>query len=139
MKNIYELTAHEIRAMYENKEITVPEVVEAFFGHIDEVDNEIKAYITLCKEEAMQKASEIQTKFDNGEKLGLLAGVPIAIKDNICTKDILTTCASKMLYNFKPPYDAFVIEKCAPSFGYFGDVATYEKLKKEAEEIYARA
>ena len=47
MKNIYELTAHEIRAMYENKEITVPEVVEAFFGHIDEVDNEVKAYITL--------------------------------------------------------------------------------------------
>ena len=111
MKNIYELTAHEIRAMYENKEITVPEVVEAFFGHIDEVDNKIKAYITICKEEAMQKASEIQTKFDNGEKLGLLAGIPIAIKDNICTKGIKTTCASKMLENFVAPYDATVIER----------------------------
>lgn len=110
MKNIYELTAREIRNMYENKEVTVPEVVVAYFKHIKEVDKEIAAYITLCEKDAIELANEIQAKFDNGEKLGALAGIPIAIKDNICTKDVKTTCASKMLENFVAPYDATVIE-----------------------------
>ena len=60
MKNLYELTAHEIREMYDKKEITVPEVVKAFLDRIKEVDNDIKAYITVCEEEAMKKAEEVQ-------------------------------------------------------------------------------
>ena len=111
MKNLYELTAHEIREMYEKKETTVPEVTKAFFDRIKEVDGDIKAYITVCEEEAMKKASEVQALFDKGEKLGALAGIPIGIKDNICTKGVKTTCASKMLENFVAPYNATVIEK----------------------------
>ena len=111
MKNICELTAHEIREMYDKKEITVPEVVKAFLDRIKEVDSDIKAYITVCEEEAMKKANEVQELFDKGEKLGALAGIPIGIKDNICTKGIKTTCASKMLENFVSPYDATVINK----------------------------
>ena len=111
MKNIYELTAHEIREMYDKKEVTVPEVVKAFLDRIKEIDNDIKAYITVCEEDAMKKAYEVQALFDNGEDLGPFAGIPIAIKDNICTKGIKTTCGSKMLENFIAPYNATVIEK----------------------------
>lgn len=71
----------------------------------------MEAYITLCEEEAVKSAKAVDEKVKNGEKLGKFAGVPIAIKDNICTDGIKTTCASKMLGDFIPPYDATVIEK----------------------------
>ena len=109
--DITRLTASQIREKYETKELTVSQVVKAYFEKIKADDEKIKAYITLCEEEAMQKAEAVQKKYDAGEKLGELAGVPIAIKDNMCTKGIRTTCASKMLENFIPPYDATVIKK----------------------------
>lgn len=111
MKSIYEMTAHEIRDAYKNKELKVIDVVKAFYEKIRLDDDKIKSFITLCEDEALKQAEEIQTKIDAGEELGALAGVPIAIKDNICTKGIKTTCASKILENFIPPYDATVITK----------------------------
>ena len=111
MKRICEMTVSEIKEAYQNKELTVPEVIKAFMEEIKAKDNAIKAYITVCEDEAMKKAEEIQEKMEKGEQLGILAGIPIAIKDNICTKGIKTTCASKMLENFIPPYDATVIRK----------------------------
>ncbi len=111
MKNVCEMTAHEICELYTNKEATVPEVVKAYFDKIKIDDENIKSYITLCEAEAMKKAEEVQAKFESGAKMGPLAGVPIAIKDNICTKGIKTTCASKMLENFVSPYDATVTKK----------------------------
>lgn len=111
MKDICELTAHEIREMYKNKTLKVVDVVKAFLEKISTDDDKIKSYITLCEEEALKKAEEIQKKYDDGEKMGPLSGIPIAIKDNICTKGIKTTCASKMLENFIPPYDATVVKK----------------------------
>jgi len=106
-----ELTAHELAAKLRNKEITVPEIINSVYKRIEEKDNEIQAYISIQKEEAIKEACEIQKRFDNNEDLPLLAGIPIAIKDNICTKGVKTTCASKMLENFIPPYDATVIKK----------------------------
>ena len=111
MMDLTLLTAHELSKMYKNKEVTVPEVVKAYLEKIKAVDSDIKAYITVCEESALKRAEEIQVKFDAGEKLGPLAGIPIAIKDNICTKGIKTTCASKMLENFISPYNATVINK----------------------------
>ena len=110
MKNICELTAHEIREAYANKELKVVDVVKAFYEKIKVDDEKIKGYITLCEEDAIKNAEAIQAKFDAGEEMGPLAGVPIAIKDNMCTRGIKTTCASKMLENFIPPYDATVIK-----------------------------
>ena len=111
MKNICEYTAHEIHEKYINKELKVIDVVKAFFDKIKTDDEKIKAYITLCEEEALKEAKEIQVRIDNGEEIGPLAGIPIAIKDNMCTKGVKTTCASKMLENFIPPYDATVITR----------------------------
>ena len=110
MKNICELTAHEIREAYDNKELKVVDVVKAFYEKIKIDDEKIKGYITLCEEDAIKNAEAIQAKFDAGEEMGPLAGVPIAIKDNMCTRGLKTTCASKMLENFIPPYDATVIK-----------------------------
>ena len=78
---------------------------------IKKEDEKIKAYITVCKEEALKKADEVQAMFDAEKEMGALAGIPIAIKDNICTIGVRTTCASKMLENFIPPYDASVMKK----------------------------
>lgn len=78
---------------------------------IDNKDNNVNAFISINREEALAKADEIQKKIDNGELNSPLAGVPIAIKDNICTKGLKTCCASKILGDFRPPYNATVIEK----------------------------
>ncbi len=111
MKTICEMTAHEIREAYDQKKLTVTEVTRAFLDNIKSKDGDIKAYITVCEDEAMKQATELQKMFDEGKQLGPLAGIPIAIKDNICTKGIKTTCASRMLENFVPPYDATVMNK----------------------------
>ena len=110
-KELTKLSALEIGKMIKAKEITVKEVVEAQFDMIEARDSKFQCYITLNKEKALQKAEEIQKAIDQGEyQDSPLAGVPIAIKDNICTKGIATTCASKMLESFVPPYNATVID-----------------------------
>ena len=109
--DICKLTVHELRQMLEERKITSEELTKQYFDRIKNIDDKINSYITICEEESINKAKEIDEKYNKREKLGQLAGIPIAIKDNICTKDIKTTCASKMLENFVPPYDATVIEK----------------------------
>lgn len=108
---LYECSAHELAQKYRNKEITVPEVVNSIYKRIEEKESNIKAYLSLDKENALRQAEEIQKEFDEGKELPILAGIPVAVKDNICTNGIKTTCASKMLENFIPPYDATVIKK----------------------------
>ena len=104
-------TAHELRDMLRNKEVTSEKLVEAHYERIESIDKKIKAYITLDKENALIKAREIDKKIAAGETLPDLAGIPMGIKDNICTKGIRTTCASHMLENFIPPYNATVMDR----------------------------
>jgi aspartyl-tRNA(Asn)/glutamyl-tRNA(Gln) amidotransferase subunit A len=111
MKELYELTASEIREKYDKKEVTVVEVVKSFLNRIKEEDEKIKAFITVCEDSALAMAEKVQVLFDKGEKLGPLAGIPIAIKDNMCIKGVKTTCGSKILENFISPYNATVINK----------------------------
>ncbi|MEW6607492.1 MAG: Asp-tRNA(Asn)/Glu-tRNA(Gln) amidotransferase subunit GatA [bacterium] len=111
MSELAFLTAHEIHNLLKSKEITSVEVTESVIGRIEALDSKINAYITTCFDEAIEQAKEIDKKIAKGEEIHLLAGIPVAIKDNICTKGIKTTCASKILHNFIPPYDAFVIQR----------------------------
>lgn len=78
---------------------------------IEEVDDSVKAYVTLTKEKALQQADKVDKSLASGETLGPLAGIPMGFKDNICTKGIKTTCSSKILENFVPPYNATVVER----------------------------
>ena len=108
---ITELTVHELQEKLQKKEITLPEITKAYAKRIEEKEKEVQAFLTILAEDAEKQSTEIQQKVDKGEKIGSLAGIPIGIKDNICTKGIKTTCASKMLENFISPYDATVMEK----------------------------
>lgn len=108
---LYELTAHELRKMLDSKEISSVELTNVIFDRIEEVDGDIGAYLYLNKEAALAKAALVDEKIANGEKLSPLAGIPIAIKDNISTAGIPTTCASKMLENYTPVFNATVIDK----------------------------
>ena len=108
---LYSKTLSEIAKDIKNKKITIKEVLDSVYKRIEEVEPKVGAYITLTKNEAYKRSDELQEKLDKGEDIGLLGGVPIAIKDNICTKNVKTTCASKMLENFEPIYNATVIEK----------------------------
>lgn len=110
MMEIYELSVSEIIKKLKARELTTTEVVNAYFNRIEEVEPKVDAFLTLTKEDALKRAEELQKKLDNNEKLGTLFGVPIAIKDAICTNGVRTTSGSKMLENFVPPYDATVIE-----------------------------
>ena len=109
--DLYTLTAHEIRDMIKEKKISSKEATQSALDRINQVEDKVESYVTVLPEEAIAQAEAIDAKIANGEDVGALAGVPMALKDNMCTKDILTTCSSKMLYNFKPPYDATVAEK----------------------------
>ena len=109
--NILDMTATELSKTIKNKEVTVREALDAYFEKIDKYDEKYHCYNTLCKDEAYKRADEVQEGVDNGTIDSPLAGVPIGIKDNICTKGIKTTCSSKILNNFIPPYNATVIER----------------------------
>ncbi len=110
--DITQLSALELGKKIKDKEITVTEAVNAQLEKIRAKDESYNCYITLLEEEALARAARVQQQLDAGEfGDSPLAGVPVAIKDNICIKGVKTTCASRILYNFKPPYHATVIEK----------------------------
>lgn len=109
--DLYKSTAHELHDKLVNKEISSVELTNALYERIDAVEDQVKAYVTLDKENALAQAAKVDAMIAAGEKIAPLAGIPGAIKDNICTKGLLTTCSSKMLSNVVPIYDAHVITK----------------------------
>ncbi len=109
--SVNQLPAYELLAKISKGEVTSTQVVESLFEQIEENDRQINAYLLLLKSEALEKARQVDEKVARGEKVGKLAGIPVAVKDNICTKGIRTTCGSKILENFVPPYDATVIQR----------------------------
>ena len=102
--NILDYTAVELSAAIKKGEVTVVEATEAVLAQIEQKEAELNCYVTLDKEGALAQANDIQKKIDAGELTGPLAGVPVAIKDNMCTEGMLTTCSSKILGNFIPTY-----------------------------------
>lgn len=101
----------EMVSRIKSGELTSEALVQSYIEEITKSESTTNAFLTLTCNEALEKAKEIDKKIKAGEQLGRLAGIPIAIKDNICTEGVNTTCASKMLEDFIPPYDATVIKK----------------------------
>ena len=108
---LFERNACDLSEMIKNKEISSAELTKSVFDRIKTVEDKVDAYLTLDEENAMKKAAEIDEKLANGEELSPLAGIPVGIKDNISTKGLRTTCASKMLGNYVPPFNATVMNK----------------------------
>ena len=108
--DLYKLTAHELHEKLVNKEVSSVELTNAVIARVDAVEDQVNAYVTLDKENALAQAAKVDAKIAAGEKIAPLAGIPGAIKDNISTKGLRTTCSSKMLENFIPVYDAHVIK-----------------------------
>ena len=102
---LYELTVHELMEKLEKNEITSEDIIKSYSKRIDEKEKDVQAFVTVTADEALKQAESVdRTK-------SKLAGIPIGIKDNMCTKGVKTTCSSKMLENFVAPYNATVVEK----------------------------
>lgn len=108
---LFERTASELSSMLKNKECSSVEITESVYNRIEKVEDKVGSYITLCKDTAIEKAKEVDNAIAEGKELSALAGIPVAVKDNISTKGIRTTCASKMLENYVPPFNATVVDK----------------------------
>lgn len=104
--SLMSLTAVELGRKIKEKEVTVEEAVTAALDALEKREAQVHSFVTVDREGALKRAKEVQAKIDAGELTGPLAGVPVAIKDNMCTKGLLTTCSSKILYNFVPTYTA---------------------------------
>ena len=104
--SLMSLTAVELGRKIKEKEVTVEEAVTAALDAIEKREAQVHSFVTVDREGALKRAKEVQAKIDAGELTGPLAGVPVSIKDNMCTKGLLTTCSSKILYNFVPTYTA---------------------------------
>lgn len=113
MKEIVEMSALELARALDAREVCAVEAAQAYLDQIEEKNGEIGAYLTVTREAALEAARESDAHRARGEARSAMDGVPMGVKDNICTKGVRTTCASKMLENFVPPYDAGVMKKLA--------------------------
>ena len=107
---ILSLTAVQLGKKIKEGEVTSPEAVKAVLGQIKAMEPELNSYVTIDEEGALKQAEEIQKRIESGELTGPLAGVPAAVKDNICMEGLKTTCSSKILSDFVPTYNAKAVE-----------------------------
>ena len=115
---LYKLTIHELKEKLKRREISARELTLEFIKRIERVEKDIHSFITLTKDDALKQAEDIDNKIKGGKDLPLL-GIPLAIKDLICIRGVRTTCGSKILSNYVPPYDATVIKKLRDSGAVF--------------------
>ena len=110
---LFRLTAHELHDKLTCREVSATEITRSVLDRTEKAEPKIRSFITRTAETALQKAAAVDAKIASGEAIAPLAGIPGALKDNMCTNGVKTTCASKILANFVPPYDATITEKLA--------------------------
>ena len=107
---LYRLSISEAKELLDKRKITAKELLNSIYQRIESVDSKVKAFVTLSKEQAYEMADAAQKQINEGGSL-TIQGIPVAIKDNMCTKGIRTTCSSKILENFIPPYESAVTSR----------------------------
>src|SRR5437667_128686 len=105
------LTIHEMGERFRRRELLPSEATRAYLARVDALDPQVKAYLTVTREQALSDAVEADQRFKAGAPRGPLDGAPIAVKDVLCTRGIRTTCGSKILEHFVPPYDATAVAR----------------------------
>ncbi|MDG2382954.1 MAG: Asp-tRNA(Asn)/Glu-tRNA(Gln) amidotransferase subunit GatA [Pirellulaceae bacterium] len=115
--SITNLSAIDLRQQIADRKLSSVEVTQAFLDRIAQVDDQVKAFLQVDAERALDQARQVDRRLANGETVGCLGGVPVAVKDLLCTQGSVTSCASKMLSEFRPPYNATVVQKLADSGG----------------------
>lgn len=116
---LYAQTAHELRKLLHARKVSAVEIAESVFGRIADVEPKIGAYVTVMQEEGLAAARAVDAQRSQGAELSPLAGIPIAIKDNMCTRGTTTTCSSKILQSFRPPYDATTVAQLREQMAVF--------------------
>jgi aspartyl-tRNA(Asn)/glutamyl-tRNA(Gln) amidotransferase subunit A len=111
LKELWYKPAHELHRMLVRKEISATELANAYLDRLDQVEGKVRAFITFTRELALEQARAVDEKIAQGEAIPPLAGIPMALKDNLCTRGLRTTCASRMLAEWRPPYSATVVER----------------------------
>ena len=111
MPELFEMTAHEAAALLEKREVSARELLDAVYARIDAVDGEVKSFVLQMRESAYDAADASDARRSAASAAGPLDGVPLALKDILCTKGVRTTCCSRILENFIPPYDATTVER----------------------------
>ncbi len=119
MTQLFSKTAHELRDLLRRRETSSEEITRSVMDRINHVESKIHAYVTVMGDHAMQMAKEADRALASGDAQSPLSGIPIALKDNMCTKGTLTTCSSKILSNFVPPYDSTVVDRLRGEFVVF--------------------
>jgi len=109
--DLHKLTIHQLHDLLVKRETTSKEITEAFYRRIRGIDDKIKAYLILTEEDALRQAERVDRKISAGEEIGDLAGIPLGLKDILCTKGVRTTCGSRILEGYVPFYDATVVQK----------------------------
>ena len=116
MSEIHQLSIKQLRDLIQRRDASVTEITQSFLDRIRQCDDKIKAFLTVEEEPALARAAQLDRQLASGEsKNGLLTGIPLAIKDNIVTQGVRTTCASRILENYIPPYDATVMSRLKES------------------------
>jgi len=113
VKLLYQKNIAELHELLVRREVSAVEITRSVLDRIDRVDGKIKAYVTVTREQALAAAQAADQRLAAGEATGPLTGIPMALKDNMCTRGVPTTCSSRILANFVPPYDATVVERLA--------------------------
>ena len=108
---VEDMTARQIRSAFADGRLSARGIVDEVFDAIEEREDDVDAFLAQMRDEARERAAELDSRREDGEQMGLLAGVPVAVKDNMCTRGVTTTCASKILEDYVPPYDAHVVQR----------------------------
>ncbi len=124
---LYSLTIHELQDLLKKGEVSAREIAESVFARVDAVEEKVHSYIRLMKDEALAQAAQADADIKKGE-IKPLTGIPVALKDIVCTKGVPTTCGSRILHNFVPPYNATVVEKLSAAGAVFVGKANMDEF-----------